>query len=218
MPSTSVYTSQRSACSAAANATAVVSEAPRPSVVMSKSSVIPWNPATMTTLPAASSRCTRAGSSSTIEARPWAVSVRIPACAPPMLTASIPMSCRAIVSNAHETVSPVDNSRSSSRGWGFDVIDRASAIRSSVVLPMAETTTVTSWPCARADATRLATDRMRSGSATDVPPYFCTRRAIRRTRPVRRRRPRRRRRLARAHGRSRGAAACPRRRPSRSRW
>ena len=56
MPRTSVKIWQRSARRAAARATAVVSEPPRPSVVISfcptAASLWPWNPATMTTLPA----------------------------------------------------------------------------------------------------------------------------------------------------------------------
>ena len=45
---------------------------------------------------------------------------------------------------------------------------------SSVRLPMAETTTTTSSPSPARRATRPATWRMRSASATEVPPYFCT--------------------------------------------
>ena len=43
---------------------------------------------------------------------------------------------------------------------------------------MAETTTSTSLPAARAAATRRATARMRSGPSTEVPPYFWTRTAM----------------------------------------
>ena len=45
-------------------------------------SLMPWNPATMTTLPGASSARTRAGSTLAIRARPWRPSVVMPACAP----------------------------------------------------------------------------------------------------------------------------------------
>ena len=54
MPSTSVSISQTSASSAAASATAVVSEPPRPSVVISLVSwLTPWKPATSTMWPSA---------------------------------------------------------------------------------------------------------------------------------------------------------------------
>ena len=53
----------------------------------------------------------------------------------------------------------------------------ASRTRSSVVLPIAETTTTTSSPARRVRTMWSATARMRSGSATDVPPNFCTSRA-----------------------------------------
>src|SRR6185295_18605049 len=47
------------------------------------------------------------------------------------------------------------------------------------VLPaMAETTTATSWPASTSRLTWRATLRMRSISATDVPPNFITRRAM----------------------------------------
>ena len=44
----------------------------------------------------------------------------------------------------------------------------------SVDLPIAETTTTTSWPARRVRMTWSATARMRSGSATELPPNFCT--------------------------------------------
>src|ERR1700689_1878370 len=43
---------------------------------------------------------------------------------------------------------------------------------------MAETTTATSWPASTSRLTWRATLRMRSISATDVPPNFITRRAM----------------------------------------
>ena len=50
----------------------------------------------------------------------------------------------------------------------------ASSISSSVVSPIAETTTTTSWPSRRVATIRSATRLIRSASATDEPPYFCT--------------------------------------------
>jgi len=44
----------------------------------------------------------------------------------------------------------------------------------SVVSPIAETTTTTSLPCFLASTMRSATRRIRSASATEDPPYFCT--------------------------------------------
>ena len=70
--------------------------------------------------------------------------------------------------------SPAVRSMSSSRGSGTGVMSEALSRRSSVVSPMAETTTTTSWPCSRARTIRSATPRMRSVSPTEVPPYFCT--------------------------------------------
>ena len=63
---------------------------------------------------------------------------------------------------------------SSSRRGGVGVTVRASANSSSVVLPIAETTTTTRLPSATVAATRSATRPSRAGSATLEPPYFCT--------------------------------------------
>src|SRR5687767_14533611 len=70
--------------------------------------------------------------------------------------------------------SPAVSSRSSSRALGIGVSSWAIARSSSVLLPMAETTTTTSWPSFLACRTRSETARIRSASATDVPPYFWT--------------------------------------------
>src|SRR5262245_25297861 len=72
------------------------------------------------------------------------------------------------------TCSPVASSMSISRGSGFDVMAAASPRRPSVVFPMADTTTTIRWPCEADSATRRATFRIFSGSATDDPPNFCT--------------------------------------------
>src|SRR5579864_1166142 len=56
---------------------------------------------------------------------------------------------------------------------------------------MAETTTATSWPASTSRLTWRATLRMRSISATDVPPNFITRRAITSVRSLQRSRRRR---------------------------
>ncbi len=73
-----------------------------------------------------------------------------------------------------ETRSPDVRSMSSSlAGWTSDA-SPASRKRSSVVLPMALTTTTTSSPCRFVRATWSATARTLSVSPTDVPPNFCT--------------------------------------------
>ena len=61
---------------------AVVSEPPRPRVVVSSTSLMPWKPATMATEPVWMERATRSGSTPTMEALPYLESVRTPAWAP----------------------------------------------------------------------------------------------------------------------------------------
>src|SRR5213082_720267 len=72
------------------------------------------------------------------------------------------------------TVSPVDSSRSNSRSSGRAATRYARSISSSVVSPMAETTTTSGRPLEAVCATRLAAARMRSAFASDEPPYFWT--------------------------------------------
>ena len=57
---------------------------------------------------------------------------------------------------------------------GSSVMAAARPSSSSVVSPMAQTTTTRSWPAARSRAMRRATRLMRSASATDEPPNFWT--------------------------------------------
>ena len=61
-----------------------------------------------------------------------------------------------------------------SRGSGAVETSSAIEISSSVVLPRAESTATTRWPCSRAATIRRAARLMRSASATDVPPNFIT--------------------------------------------
>ena len=75
-----------------------------------------------------------------------------------------------------EIRSPLVSSMSSSRAAGASDTSWARRSRSSVVLPIADTTTTTSWPSLRVRTMWSATARIRSGSATDVPPNFWTRR------------------------------------------
>ena len=107
-----------------------------------------------------------------MRARPWDDSVMIPAWVPVIETAGTPSACRAIESRAIETCSPVASSMSISRWGGSLLMARARLVSSSVVWPIAETTTTRSWPSSRQAATRRATARIRSTSATEVPPNF----------------------------------------------
>src|SRR6266581_4550198 len=72
--------SQRSAPSAAARATAEVSEPPRPSVVTRPSGDRPWKPGTIGTSPAAMLSAMPAVLTSRMRALAWAPSVRIGIC------------------------------------------------------------------------------------------------------------------------------------------
>ena len=79
--------------------------------------------------------------------------------------------------SAIDTRSPVVSSMSISRPGSAFETSLASLIRLSVDLPIADTATTTSLPCRFVNAMCSATARMRSGSATDVPPNFWTMRA-----------------------------------------
>src|SRR5574342_748654 len=155
-------------------ATAVVSEPPRPRVVTSLPGDTPWKPATMTTRPRASSSRTRTGRTSRMRAEVWLPVVMIPDWLPVKLTAGTPMSLSAMERSAMAMRSPAESSMSISRRAGAGETCLAKAMSWSVVLPMAETTTHTSWPARRAAATFSATCRILSTSATEEPPYFWT--------------------------------------------
>ena len=167
--------SHASAPSAAASATAVVSEPPRPSVVTSCVAVeTPWKPATSTILSAASAAWIRSARTSTIFALVCDPSVTMPACEPVSETASWPRSWIAIAQSAFEIRSPVEMSMSYSRGCGRGETSCASRISSSVVSPIAESTATTFAPDSRAAASRCATRFSLSVSPTDEPPNFIT--------------------------------------------
>ena len=152
----------------------MVSEPPRPSVVTSRSRDMPWNPATTGTPPASRVARSRSPRTSRILARVWTVSVIIPAWLPVKDTASTPRSARAMHSRDMVMRSPELSSMSISRSGCTELTSPASRTRSSVVLPMALTTTTTSFPARLVRATWSATARMRSASPTDVPPNFWT--------------------------------------------
>ncbi len=114
-PGTSVYSSQASASSAWARATAVVSDPPRPKKVTSLSVDTPWLPPTTGTRPDSTVARIRSGRTRRILALRWVVSVRNPAWLPVKESDSIPRSWRAIDINAQALRSPPVMSMSISR-------------------------------------------------------------------------------------------------------
>ena len=107
---------------------------------------MPWKPATTATAPDASVSRMRSPLTSRILALPCTVSVTIPACDPVKLTAWTPRSMQAMQSSAIEIRSPAVSSMSISRPCGWWETSWARRTRSSVVLPIAETTTTTWLP------------------------------------------------------------------------
>ena len=156
----------------------MVSEPPRPSVVMSLLVCdTPWKPATIGIAPPSSAVAIRPGVTSIMRALPCVESVMTPACDPVNDWASRPRLAIAIASSAIEIRSPAVSSMSSSRPGGSGLTWFARSMSSSVESPIAETTTTTRSPALRAETIRCATRLMPSASATDEPPYFCTTRA-----------------------------------------
>ena len=96
----------------------------------------------------------------------------IPAWLPVKDLASKPKFEIAIASSAIEMRSPAVNNMSNSRPFGIGETWLAKSINSSVVSPMAETTTTTCWPDLLVAAIRAATRLMLSASATEEPPNF----------------------------------------------
>ena len=134
----------------------------------------PWKPATSTMAPWSSASRTRPGVTSMILALPWMPVVITPACDPVNERASAPSELIAIATSAFEIRSPEVSSMSISRAGGAGLTCWARSSNSSVVSPIAETTTTTSLPCFFVSTIRSATRRIRSADATDDPPYFCT--------------------------------------------
>ena len=125
----------------------MVSEPPRPSVVMSLVFCeTPWKPATIGIAPSAMAEEIRPGVTSMILARPCTSSVMTPACDPVKERASMPRVAIAIASSAIEMRSPDVSSMSSSRPGGAGLTLLARSISSSVVSPIADTTTTTWLP------------------------------------------------------------------------
>ena len=109
-----------------------------------------------------------------IRALPCTDVVITPACDPVKERALAPRASIAIATSALEMRSPEVKSMSSSRGGGTGETCVARSSRLSVVSPMAETTTTTSFPALRVATMRSATRLIRSALSTDEPPYFCT--------------------------------------------
>lgn len=124
----------------------MVSEPPRPSVVMSFLSCdTPWNPATIAMLPSSSAVRIRPGVTSMMRALLCTESVITPAWLPVNDCASWPRFLIAIASSAMEIRSPAVSSMSNSRPDGIGDTCSARSISSSVVSPIADTTTTTWW-------------------------------------------------------------------------
>ena len=98
----------------------------------------------------------------------------MPACEPVNDTASTPRRWIAIAVSAIEMRSPAVSSMSISRAGGSGLTAEARVINSSVVFPIADTTTTTSWPPALVAQILSATAEILSGEATELPPYFWT--------------------------------------------
>ena len=135
---------------------------------------IPWNPATIAICPPSSASRIRPGATSIMRALPWVESVITPACEPVNDIASCPKFPIAMASSAIEIRSPAVKSMSSSRPVGIGVTWLARSINSSVVSPIAETTTTTWCPAFLVATMRPATRLSPSASATEEPPYFWT--------------------------------------------
>src|SRR4051795_9020381 len=134
----------------------------------------PWKPATMAIAPSRIAASIRPGVMSMILALPCAESVITPAWVPVNDLAVCPSWAIAIATSAIEIRSPAVSSMSSSRGGGSGDTCSARSMSSSVVSPMAETTTTTSLPERLASTIRCATRLTPSASPTEEPPYFCT--------------------------------------------
>jgi hypothetical protein len=132
----------------------------------------PWKPATITMSSWSRALVIRPGVMSMMRALPWVPVVMMPACDPVSDRACMPWSWMAMASSAALIRSPAVSSMSSSRGGGSGETWRRRSISSSVVSPIAEMTTTTSWPRALVATIRLATRLMLLASATDDPPYF----------------------------------------------
>ena len=81
---------------------------------------------------------------------------------------------RAIANKATDICSPVETKASYSLRSGSGLISLAKSINASVLLPIADRTTVTLLPFRISASTLSATASIRALSATEVPPNFLT--------------------------------------------
>src|SRR6516164_4312060 len=168
--------SQRSARTATAMATALVSDPPRPSVEMRlRSGSMPWKPVITATSPCSRRVRILSPGTSLMRATPCALSVRIGICQPCHERAVTPMLCSTIESSPAVTCSPVATMASYSRASCRGEASRTQPTSWLVTPAIAETTTATPLPASISRLTWAATLRMRSTLATDVPPNFMTR-------------------------------------------
>src|SRR5258708_9094393 len=170
--------SQRSAPSAAASATADVSDPPRPSVVTRLSGPSPWKPAPPATWPSFRRVLISPVSIFWIRALPCTPPVAIGICQPIQERAFTPLSCSAMASRPAVPCSPVATTVSYSRASCSGDNSFTQATSWLVTPAIAETTTATSWPDSTSRLTSRATFLIRPMSATEVPPNFMTRRAM----------------------------------------
>jgi hypothetical protein len=137
--------SQRSAPKAAAKATAVVSDPPRPSVVMRPSGLIPWKPATTATrMPSANFAMMLSDGIASIRAEAWAEVVCTGTCQPCQLRAGTSISCSVSAMSPAVTFSPEETTASYSRASKSGEVSSTQPTSSLVFPAMAETMTITS--------------------------------------------------------------------------
>ncbi len=138
------------------------------------SDATPWNPAITATCPCERRSFSKAGSICSMRAEPCMPLVRIGICQPSQERAPMPLADRATAKRPAVTCSPAATTTSYSRASWSGARSRVQAMSLLVSPAMAETTTATWAPRSTSRFTRPATWRMRSRSATEVPPNFIT--------------------------------------------
>ena len=150
----------------------MVSEPPRPRKVTSWSVDTPWAPPTTGTWPVSTASRSRSGRTSTILAFVWLVSVMKPAWLPVKLSAGTPTVVQRHAQQGHG-LALAGGDEHVHLAPGPDVGDVAGQAEQLVgLLAHGADHHDDVAAVAPVRATWSATSRMRSGSATDVPPYF----------------------------------------------
>ena len=93
----------------------MVSEPPRPSVVIRPSGLMPWKPAITACSPSPNLRISPSVSIASMRAAPWLELVRSGTCQPCQLRAGTPISCRVSAISPAVTFSPEATTASYSR-------------------------------------------------------------------------------------------------------